>query len=53
MSFKNIYGSTMTEERMNELAMLYVHRDIKCNPDKVAEEFESKWNDNGVNLSTN
>ena len=29
----------MTEERLNGLAMLYVHRDIPCSPDAVVDEF--------------
>ena len=29
----------MTEERLNGLAMLYVHRDISCSPDAVVDEF--------------
>ena len=31
--------STMTDERLNGLAMLYVHRDIECDPSKVVDEF--------------
>ena len=36
---KTYLRSTMVEERLNGLAMLYVHRDIPCSPDAVVSEF--------------
>ena len=36
---KNYLRSTMQEDRLNGLAMLYVHRDIPCPADAVVEEF--------------
>lgn len=36
---KTYLRNTVTEERLNGLAMLYVHRDIPCSPDAVVDEF--------------
>ena len=36
---KTYLRSTMAEERLNGLAMLYVHRDIPYPPDAVVNEF--------------
>ena len=36
---KNYLRSSMTEERLNGLAMLYIHRDISCDSDRVVDTF--------------
>ncbi len=36
---KTYLRSTMLEERLNGLAMMYVHRDIPCLPEAVVDEF--------------
>ena len=36
---KTYLWSTMLEERLNGLAMLYVHRDIPCPAEAVVDEF--------------
>ena len=39
---KTCLRSTMTEERLNGLAMLYVHRDIPCSSETVVDIFARK-----------
>lgn len=36
---KTYLRSTMTENRLNGLALLYMHRDISCDPDNVVQAF--------------
>ena len=36
---KSYLRSTMTERKLNGLAMLFVHRDISCNAKAVVDEF--------------
>ena len=36
---KNAYRSTMTEERLNALLMLFVHKDIPLNYEEVVNEY--------------
>ena len=37
--FKNPLRSTMKQGRLNGLALLYNHRDVKLTPEEVVEEF--------------
>ena len=39
---KTYLRSTMTEERLNGLALLYTHRDISCDAERVVEEFAQR-----------
>ena len=39
---KTYMHSAMTDERLNGLAMLYVHRYIECDPRKVVDEFAKR-----------
>ena len=39
---KTYLRSTMTEERLNGLALLYTHRDIACDAERVFEEFAQR-----------
>ena len=39
---KNYLRSTMTEERLNGLALMYIHRDIECIAVQVVDEFARK-----------
>ena len=39
---KTYLRSTMTEERLNGLALLYTHRDVSCDGDHVVEEFAQR-----------
>ena len=36
---KTYLRSTMLEERLNGLALMYVHRDIPCSPEEVVDKF--------------
>ena len=39
---KNVYRSTMFEERLNALILLYVHRDIHPDYDKIINMYATK-----------
>lgn len=39
---KTYLRSTMTEERLNGLALLYTHRDISCDAERVVQEFAQR-----------
>ena len=39
---KTYLRSTMTEARLNGLALLYTHRDIPCNADEVVQQFAQR-----------
>ena len=39
---KTYLRSTMTEARLNGLALLYTHRDIPCSSDQVVEGFAQR-----------
>ena len=40
---KNYLRSTMSDSRLNELALLYVHRDIPLNYDSVIDDFAKRY----------
>jgi hypothetical protein len=39
---KNVMRSTMGEDRLNALLLLYVHRDIKLNYDKIIDDYAQR-----------
>ena len=40
---KNVYRSTMGEDRFNALMLLYVHKDIELNIDAIIDSYSRKY----------
>ena len=40
---KNVYRSTMGEERLNALPLLFIHKDIPLNYNSVVDEYAKRY----------